>query len=66
MQKYNPRPTLRPEPGKYPLDAKTGEEIIIDYSDMVATVRGYRDVLMCEDADTGWPEAWPTKKEDSY
>ena len=63
--KFNTRPTIRPTPGKYPLEAKTGREIIIDYTDMINPVRGYRYVLMCVDAYTGWPEAWPTKREDS-
>uniref|UniRef100_A0A3P8VXG3 Gypsy retrotransposon integrase-like protein 1 n=1 Tax=Cynoglossus semilaevis TaxID=244447 RepID=A0A3P8VXG3_CYNSE len=62
--KFNTRPTIRPEPGRYPLETKPGKEIIIDYTDMVDSVRGYRYVLMCVDAYTGWPEAWPTKKED--
>ncbi|XP_027132439.1 uncharacterized protein LOC113745152, partial [Larimichthys crocea] len=63
--KFNTRPTIRPELGRYPLEAKPGKEIIIDYTDMIDSVRGYRYVLMCVDAYTGWPEAWPTKKEDS-
>ncbi|XP_039679499.1 protein NYNRIN [Perca fluviatilis] len=62
--KFNPRPTVRPEPGKYPLETKPGKEIIIDYTDMIDSVKGYRYILMCVDAYTGWPEAWPTKKED--
>ena len=63
--KFNPRPTIKPTPGKYPLEVKAGREIIIDYTDMITSVRGYRYVLMCMDAYTGWPEAWPTKREDS-
>ncbi|XP_059183504.1 endogenous retrovirus group K member 18 Pol protein [Centropristis striata] len=62
--KYNARPTVKPHPGRYPLEAKAGKEIIIDYTDMITPVRGYRYILMCVDAYTGWPEAWPTKKED--
>lgn len=63
--KFNARPTIKPQPGKFPLEVKAGKEIIIDYTDMITSVRGYRYVLMCVDAYTGWPEAWPTKKEDS-
>ncbi|KAG7999497.1 protein K02A2.6 [Nibea albiflora] len=63
--KYNPRPTIKPQVGRYPLQVKAGREIIIDYTDMITPVRGYRYVLMCVDAYTRWPEAWPTKKEDS-
>ncbi|XP_047239858.1 uncharacterized protein LOC124879374 [Girardinichthys multiradiatus] len=32
---------------------------------MVQSVRGFRYLLVCVDAFTGWPEAWPAKKEDS-
>ncbi|XP_027143904.1 uncharacterized protein LOC113747646 isoform X3 [Larimichthys crocea] len=63
--KFNTRPTIKPELGRYPLEAKPGKEIIIDYTDMIDSVRGYRYVLMCVDVYTGWPEAWPTRKEDS-
>ncbi|KAE8288304.1 hypothetical protein D5F01_LYC12169 [Larimichthys crocea] len=62
--KFNARPTVRPEPGRYPLETKPGREIIIDYTDMIDLVRRYRYVLMCVDSYTGWPEACPTKKED--
>lgn len=62
--KYNVRPTVKPHPGRYPLEVKPGKEIIIDYTDMITPVKGYRYILMCVDAYSGWPEAWPTKKED--
>ena len=62
---YNARPTVRPHPGRFPLETRPGKEIIIDYTDMISPVRGYRYLLMCVDAYTGWPEACPTKKEDS-
>lgn len=39
--------------------------IIIDYTDMIDRVRGYRYLLVAVDAYTGWPEAVPTKKEDA-
>nr|XP_023700360.1 uncharacterized protein K02A2.6-like [Paramormyrops kingsleyae] len=61
---YNSRPTVKPEKGQFPMCTRLGEEIIIDYTDMVIPVRGFRYVLMCVDAFSGWPEAWPTKKED--
>ena len=32
---------------------------------MVDSIRGYRYILMCVDIYTGWPEAWPAKKENS-
>lgn len=62
---FNVKPTIKPEPGRYPLQTNPGKEIIIDYTDMIQTVRGYRYILMCVDAYTGWPEAWPAKREDS-
>ncbi|XP_045897770.1 uncharacterized protein K02A2.6-like [Micropterus dolomieu] len=60
---YNPRPTVKPEMGTFLMITRPGHEISINYTDMVD--RGYRYVLMCIDTFTGWPEAWPTKKEDS-
>lgn len=63
--RYNARPTVKPHPGHFPLIAKTGSEIIIDYTDMVMPVRGFRYLLVCIDAYSGWPEAVPTKREDS-
>ncbi|XP_047444504.1 uncharacterized protein LOC125010167 [Mugil cephalus] len=62
---YNPRPTVKPHPRRFPLETRSGKEIIIDYTDMINPVRGYRYLLMCVDAYTGWPEAWPAKREDS-
>ncbi|KAK1783983.1 hypothetical protein P4O66_004510, partial [Electrophorus voltai] len=32
---------------------------------MVDSAQGYTYELMCVDNYTGWPEAWPTKREDS-
>uniref|UniRef100_A0A3Q3LPS7 ribonuclease H n=1 Tax=Mastacembelus armatus TaxID=205130 RepID=A0A3Q3LPS7_9TELE len=63
--KYNPRPTVKPEIGRYPLITRPGREIVIDFTEMGTTVRGYRYVLMCVDVYSGWPEAWPSKREDS-
>ncbi|KAL4007999.1 hypothetical protein ACER0C_001851 [Sarotherodon galilaeus] len=62
---YNPKPTVKPEMGKFPLPERPGQEIVIDYTDMITTVRGFRYLLVCVDALTGWPEAWPTRREDS-
>lgn len=61
----NARPTVRPHPGRFPLETRPSKEVIIDYTDMITSVRGYRYVLMCVDVYTGWPEAYPTKREDS-
>ncbi|XP_030579610.1 uncharacterized protein LOC115776172 [Archocentrus centrarchus] len=41
------------------------EEIVIDYTDMIDRVRGYRYLLVMVDSITGWPEAYPAKNEDS-
>ncbi|KAK1802480.1 hypothetical protein P4O66_022149, partial [Electrophorus voltai] len=62
---YNPKPTIKVAPGKYPLSLTPGEEIVNDYTDMVDSAQGYTYVLMRVDNYTGWPEAWPTKREDS-
>ncbi|XP_056138387.1 uncharacterized protein LOC130114543 [Lampris incognitus] len=42
-------------------------EIVLDYTDMGESrkVKGYQYLLICVDQLTGWPEAWPAKKEDS-
>ncbi|XP_048853493.1 uncharacterized protein LOC125721578 [Brienomyrus brachyistius] len=61
---HNPRPTVKPEKGQFPACHRTGEEIVLDYTDMIIPVRGMRYVLMCVDAFSGWPEAWPTRRED--
>ena len=61
---YNPRPTLKPHEGQFPLPHMPGQEIIIDFTDMGDRVRGYRYLLVAVDAYTGWPEALPAKVED--
>ncbi|XP_013877921.1 uncharacterized protein K02A2.6 [Austrofundulus limnaeus] len=62
---YNSKPTIKPELGTFPILVRPGQEIVIDYTDMIVPVKGFRYVLMCVDNFTGWPEAWPTKREDS-
>ncbi|XP_032437007.1 uncharacterized protein LOC116731404 [Xiphophorus hellerii] len=62
---HNAKPTVRPPVGHFPWTTQPGKEIIIDFTDMITPVRGYRYVLMCVDAYSSWPEAWPAKKEDS-
>ncbi|XP_034567274.1 uncharacterized protein K02A2.6-like [Notolabrus celidotus] len=62
---YNVKSTIKPHQGKFPLPALPGEEIIIDYTDMIDRVKGYRYLLVAVDAYTGWPEAVPAKKEDA-
>lgn len=62
---HNPKGTVKTGIGRYPLLTQAGKEIVIDYTDMIETHRGYRYVLMCVYSYTGWTEAAPTKKEDS-
>ena len=56
---YNVKSTVKPHGGKFPLPQLPGQEIIIDYTDMVDRVRGYRYLLVAVDAYAGWPEAVP-------
>ncbi|XP_065328147.1 uncharacterized protein LOC135933842 [Pelmatolapia mariae] len=63
---HNPKPAVKPEPGKFLMPERPGEEIVIDYTDMVdGGPGGLRYLLVCVDALTGWPEAWATKREDA-
>uniref|UniRef100_A0A6Q2WTQ2 Uncharacterized protein n=1 Tax=Esox lucius TaxID=8010 RepID=A0A6Q2WTQ2_ESOLU len=62
---HNPKPTIKPEMGAFPMTTRPGQEIVIDYTDMGETVRGCRYMLVCVDMFTGWPEAWPARREDS-
>ncbi|XP_037835053.1 uncharacterized protein LOC108247184 [Kryptolebias marmoratus] len=62
---FNLKKTLTPPQGKFPLMTCPGREIILDYTDMVTSVKGKRYLLVCVDAFTGWPEAWPAAREDS-
>lgn len=62
---YNVRPTVKPHQGKFPLPKLPGQEVIIDYTDMLERVGGYRCLLVAVDAYTGWPEAIPAKSEDA-
>ncbi|XP_062338319.1 uncharacterized protein LOC134037045 [Osmerus eperlanus] len=64
-QEYNVRPTLKPHQGMFPLPKTPGQEIVIDYTDMINSVRGHRYLLVAVDGYTGWPEAVPTKHEDA-
>ncbi|XP_053731649.1 uncharacterized protein LOC128765183 [Synchiropus splendidus] len=64
-QDFNVRPTLRPTPGAFPTPTWPGEEIVIDYTDMLTPVRGKRYLLVFVDSFSGWPEAYPCAKEDA-
>ncbi|XP_049445650.1 protein NYNRIN-like [Epinephelus fuscoguttatus] len=62
---YNVRPTVKPHQGKFPLPKLPGQEVIIDYTDMIERVGGHRYLLVAVDAYTGWREAIPAKSEDT-
>lgn len=63
--KYNVKSTVKPHQGKFPLPKAPGQEIVIDYTDMLERVGGHRYLLVAVDAYTGWPEAIPAKSEDA-
>nr|XP_024657204.1 uncharacterized protein LOC112433120 [Maylandia zebra] len=63
---HNPKPAVKPEAGKFLMPERPGEEVVIDYTDMIDTgPGGVRYLLVCVDVLTGWPEAWATKREDA-
>lgn len=63
---HNPKPVVKPEAGKFLLPERPGEEIVIDFTDMIDVgPGGVRYLLVCVDALTGWPEAWATRREDA-
>lgn len=63
---HNPKPVIKPEAGKFLIPERPGEEIVIDFTDMIDMgPGGVRYLLVCVDALTGWPEAWATKREDA-
>ncbi|MGL5038188.1 MAG: DDE-type integrase/transposase/recombinase, partial [Aeromonas sp.] len=64
-QEHNPKPTLKQLQGSFTPLKGPGEEIVIDYTDMIDRVQGKRYLLVVVDGFTGWPEAYPTGKEDS-
>nr|XP_049617673.1 uncharacterized protein LOC125992617 [Syngnathus scovelli] len=64
-QLHNVRPTMKPLQGTFPLPRQPGEEIQIDFTDMLDRVRGQRYLLVIVDTFTRWPEAYPCKREDA-
>ncbi|XP_035984939.1 uncharacterized protein LOC118558590 isoform X2 [Fundulus heteroclitus] len=62
---FNSKKTLKPLQGRFPLITVPGKEVILDYTDMVTPAGGFKYLLVCVDAFTGWPEAWPARREDS-
>ncbi|XP_056892028.1 uncharacterized protein LOC130527471 [Takifugu flavidus] len=61
---FNVKSTIRPHEGKFSVAPMAGQEIIIDFTDMIDRVNGFRYLLVAVDAYTGWPEAVPVKAED--
>lgn len=58
---HNPKPTVRPDMVKFPILVVPGQEIVIDYMDMIEKYQGYQYLLAAVDSFTGWLEAWPAK-----
>ncbi|GCC41316.1 hypothetical protein chiPu_0025010, partial [Chiloscyllium punctatum] len=42
---YNERATVKPHEGKFPLPRMPGQEIVLEYTDMIERVNGYRYLL---------------------
>ncbi len=64
-QAHNVRPTLKQIQGTFTPVCGPGEEIVIDFTDMITKVQGKQYLLVIVDYFTGWPEAYPTGREDS-
>ncbi|XP_078805331.1 uncharacterized protein LOC144992515 [Oryzias latipes] len=64
-QSCNVRPTLKPMLGSFDSAPWPGAEVVIDYTDMINPVQGKRYLLVVVDSFSGWPEAYPCKREDS-
>lgn len=62
---YNVKSTVKPHEGKFPVTPMAGQEIILDYTDMIERASGFRYPLVAVDAYTGWPEAVPAESEDA-
>ncbi len=64
-QAHNVKPTLKQLQGTFSPVYGPGEEIVVDYTDMITKVQGKQYMLVIVDSFTGWPEAYPTGREDS-
>ncbi|MGL5702923.1 MAG: reverse transcriptase domain-containing protein [Cetobacterium sp.] len=64
-QEHNVKPSIKPQRGSFPLTCGPGEEIVIDFTDMITRVNGKQYLLVVVDYFTGWPEAYPVGREDS-
>ncbi|XP_056327727.1 uncharacterized protein LOC130240302 [Danio aesculapii] len=64
-QMHNVKPTMKPSQGSFPLANGPGDEVIIDFTDMIERVNGKQYLLVMIDAYTRWPEAFLVGMEDS-
>ncbi|MGL4353844.1 MAG: integrase, partial [Aeromonas popoffii] len=64
-QEHNVRPSLKQLQGSFSSLYGPGEEIVIDFTDMITKVQGKQYLLVIVDYFTGWPEAYPVGREDS-
>ncbi len=64
-QAHNVRPSLKQLQGTFTPVCGPGEEVVIDFTDMITRVQGKQYLLVVVDYFTGWPEAYPTGREDS-
>ena len=65
FQLHNVRPTLKPTPGKFDLSFWPGDEIAMDFTDMVIPVERKRYLLFIFNSFLGWPQAYPCWQEGS-
>ncbi|XP_029958749.1 uncharacterized protein LOC115396827 [Salarias fasciatus] len=61
---HNSRPATKPtENNARPHLTRPGLEVIMDFTDMITTCNGYRYLLVIVDSYSGWPEAYPCRRE---
>lgn len=64
-QEHNVKPALKPGAGHFPTNQGPGHEVVMNFTDMIVPVNGKRYLLVMVDGYSGWPEAYPCKKEDA-
>lgn len=61
---FNAKPTVHKElVNRVDEFAFPGQEVVIDFTDMINSCNGYRYLLVIVDRFTGWPEAYPCRAE---
>ncbi len=58
-QAHNVRPSLKQLQGTFTPVCGPGEEVVIDFTDMITRVQGKQYLLVIVDYFTGWPEHTP-------